>query len=69
MSECSQCDGTGKVMCENCDGSGRVTLVYVGPDDTFEGTKLFTQDPFACHDCDGTGKVVCPSCGGSGDDD
>ncbi len=48
--KCSECNGTGKVLCRTCGGRG-VTDPY---------TKII------CKTCWGTGKIVCPVCKGEG---
>ena len=49
--ECSECGGTGKVVCYDCQGTG-------------ECHHCGTKD--GCPECEGSGKQVCDYCDGDG---
>lgn len=59
MGKCSECSGTGKIVCPVCGGSGR---------DPRKANEDKTLVPNRCSYCSGTGKKTCNYCGGSGQD-
>ena len=70
QTECSECDGRGKITCDNCGGDGSIAC-----NDCFETGSVTCYDcggdgdidGEACSTCETTGEVTCDECEGSGD--
>jgi hypothetical protein len=68
QSQCSMCDGTGKVMCPNCGGTGRVEETReIKTTDEYGYEKYRTiVERVRCYQCNGKKKITCENCKGSG---
>lgn len=59
---CSNCQGTGKVLCELCSGTGFWrALAGSSPKQRYKGV--------VCPECEGVGTLTCPVCLGTGEGD
>jgi len=73
MSDCPNCDGTGKIKCPHCDGTG------YEPDDnadmsiggwieaTVDAVEDVVAGPEECSECGGEKEIDCPECDGTGE--
>lgn len=54
---CSNCNGTGKIVCPSCGGDGleEKDVVY-----------NFHDRFSSCQGCNGDGEITCPYCNGTG---
>lgn len=58
---CSNCNGTGKVLCGFCKGKGHFVYQHFSSYPPFS----YLKDD-VCHHCNQTGKIICTWCNGTG---
>lgn len=68
QSQCSMCDGEGKVMCPDCGGTGRIEETReVKTTDEYGYERYRTiVERVRCYKCNGKKKITCENCNGFG---